>query len=161
MRIGLMWTTRTLFGAVLDLAVVPSDSKPHVVVYALENAVLPENRVGAHCAVVDNASPALHAALSWSFLSPRGVALDTCYLLMKFEAVETHHGSAGSSMLRRLVSKFNVSFPSEVSDVDAIEPFRGEGNKGTDSSPVTRCSSTTMCVARHCPGSTQIPQSPA
>ena len=34
-------TTRTLQGAVLDLAVVPSDSKPRVVVSALENAVLP------------------------------------------------------------------------------------------------------------------------
>ena len=33
--------TCTLQGAVLDLAVVPSDSKHHVVVSALENAVLP------------------------------------------------------------------------------------------------------------------------
>ena len=33
-------------------------------------------------------------------------------------------------MLRRLVSKFNVSFPSEVCpDVDALEPFRGERNR--------------------------------
>ena len=33
-------------------------------------------------------------------------------------------------MLRRLVSKFNVSFPSEVCpDVDALEPFRGERNQ--------------------------------
>ena len=38
-------TTRTLQGAVLDLAVVPSDSKPRVVVSALENAVLPDDRV--------------------------------------------------------------------------------------------------------------------
>ena len=33
-------TTRTLQGAVLDLAVVPSDSKLHVVASALENAVV-------------------------------------------------------------------------------------------------------------------------
>ena len=65
-------TARTLQGAVLDTAVVPSDSKPHVVVSALENAVLPDDRVGVHWAVVDNASPALHAALSWSFPSLRG-----------------------------------------------------------------------------------------
>ena len=53
-------TTRTLQGAVLDLAVVPSDSKPHVVVSAMENAVLPDDRVGVYWEVVDNASPALH-----------------------------------------------------------------------------------------------------
>ena len=117
-------TARTLQGAVLDFAVVPSDSKPHVVVSALENAALPDDRVGVHWAVVDNASPALHGALSWSFPSLRGVALDTCHLPMKYEAVASHHGSAGSRMIRRLVSKFNVSFPSEVClDVDALEPF--------------------------------------
>ena len=33
-------TTCTLQGAVLDLAVVPSDRKPHVVASAVENAVL-------------------------------------------------------------------------------------------------------------------------
>ena len=49
-------TTRTLQGTVLDLAVVPSDSKPQVVVSALENAVLPDDRVGVHWVVVDNAS---------------------------------------------------------------------------------------------------------
>ena len=37
-------TTRTLQGAVLDLAVVPSDSKPHVVESALANAVRPDDR---------------------------------------------------------------------------------------------------------------------
>ena len=42
---------------------VPSDSKPHIVVSALENAVLRDDRVGVHWAVVDNASPALHGAL--------------------------------------------------------------------------------------------------
>ena len=57
-------TTRTLQGAVLDLAVVPSDSKPRVVVSALGNAVLPDDRVGVHWVVLDNASPALHAALA-------------------------------------------------------------------------------------------------
>ena len=41
-------TTRTLQGAVLDLAVVPSDSKPRVVVSAVENAMLPDDRVGVH-----------------------------------------------------------------------------------------------------------------
>ena len=71
-------------------------------------------RSGVHWAVVDNASPALHAALSWSFPSLRGVALDTCHLPIKCEAVDSHHGSAGSRMLRRLGSKFDVSFPSEV-----------------------------------------------
>ena len=83
--------------------------------------------MGVHWVAADNASPALDAALSWSFPSLRGVALDTCHLPMEHEAVASHHGSAGSRMLRRLVSKFNVSFPSEVCpDVDALEPFRGE-----------------------------------
>ena len=78
---------------------------------------------------MDNASPALHAALSLSFPSLRGVAPDTCHLPEKYEAVASHHGSAGSRMLRRLVSKFNVSFPSKVCpEMDALEPFRGEGN---------------------------------
>ena len=94
-------TTRTLQGAVLDLAVVPSDSKTHVVV----------------------------SALPWSFPSLRGVALDTCHLPMEYEAVASNHGSAGSR-LRRRGSKFDVSFPSEVwPDVDALEPFRGERNR--------------------------------
>ena len=107
----------------------PAIANPHVV-SALENAVLPDDRVRVRWAVVDNASPALHAALSCSLPSLRGVALDTCHLPMKYEAVGSHHGSAGSRTLRRLVSKFNVSFPSEVCpDVDAPEPFRGERNR--------------------------------
>ena len=123
-------TTRTLQGAVLDLAVIPRDSKHHVVVSDLENAMLPDDRVGVHWVVVDNASPALHAALSCSCPSLRGVVLDTRHLPVKYEAVASHHGAAGSRMLRRLVSKFNVSFPSEVCpDVDALEPFRGEQNQ--------------------------------
>ena len=70
---------------------------------------MPDDRVGVHWVVVDNA-PALHAALSWSF--------------------PPHHGSAGSRMLRRLVSKFNVSVPSEVCpEVDALEPFPSERNR--------------------------------
>ena len=120
-------TSRPLQGAVLDFAVVPSDSKPHVVVSALQNVALPDDRVGVHWVVVDNASPALHAALRFHLFS---VALDTCHLPMKYDAVALHHGSAGSRMLRWLVSKFNVSFPSEVCpDVDALEPFRGERNR--------------------------------
>ena len=82
-----------------------------------------------HWVAADNASPALHA-LSWSFPPLQGVGMDTCHLPMEHEAVASHHGSAGSRMLRRLVSKFNVSFPSEVCpDVDALEPFRGERNR--------------------------------
>ena len=41
---------------------VTSASKLRVVLSAL---VLPDDRVGVHWVVVDNASPALHAALSW------------------------------------------------------------------------------------------------
>ena len=55
---------------------VPSGSKPHVVVSALENAVLPDDRVGVRWVVVDDASPASHTALSSSFPSLQGVALD-------------------------------------------------------------------------------------
>ena len=47
---------------------------------------------------------------------------------MKYEAVPSHHGSAGYRMLRRLVSKSNVS--SEVCpDVDALEPFQAGRNR--------------------------------
>ena len=90
---------------------------------ALQNAVLPDDRVGVYWVVVDNASPALHAALSWSFPPLRGVPLDTCHLPLKYEAwlSITVQRAPGCS-----VSKVNVSFPSEVSDVDAPEPFRGE-----------------------------------
>ena len=102
-------TTRTLQGAVLDLAVVPSDRKPRVVVSALENAVLPDGRAGVHWATTHRRRC---TTLLCSFPSLRGVALDTCHLPMKYEAVASHHGSAGSRMLRGLVSKFNVSFPS-------------------------------------------------
>ena len=42
------------------------------------------------------------------------IALDTRHLLMKYVAVASYRGSAGSRMLRRLDSKFNVSFLSEV-----------------------------------------------
>ena len=116
-------------------------------------------RVGVHWAAVNNGSPALHAALSWSFPSLRGVALDTCHLPMKYEAVSSHRGSADPRMLRRLVSKYNVPFPSEVCpDVDGLETFQGERNQQFTA---TRCSSATTCVARHCPWSTQMPQSPA
>ena len=49
---------------------------------------------------------------------------------MKYEAVDSHYGSAGSRMLRGLVSRFNVSFPSKVGpDEDALERFRGERNR--------------------------------
>ena len=92
-------TTRTLQGAVLELAVVSSDSKPHVVVPALENAVLSDDRVGVPWVVVDNV-----------FRSLRGVPLDTCHLPMKYEAVASHDGSAGSRMLRRLISKREFYF---------------------------------------------------
>ena len=102
---------------------VPSASKPRVVVSALEIAVLADDRVGLHWVVVDNASLALHA-LSWSF-PLGGVSLDTCHLPMEYDSVASHHGSAGFRMLRRLVSKFNVSFPSEVCpEVDALQPSR-------------------------------------
>ena len=43
-HVACVLTTRTLQGAVLDLPVVPSDSNPHVVVPALENAELPDDR---------------------------------------------------------------------------------------------------------------------
>ena len=79
--------SRTLRGAVLDLAVVPSDDKPHVVASALTNVVHPNDRESVHWVVGDNASAALYAALLCSFPSLRGVALEMCHLPMKYEAV--------------------------------------------------------------------------
>ena len=57
-------TTRTLQGAVLDLAVVPSDSKPYVVVSALENAELPDDRCG--CALGSRGRFHLFGASRWT-----------------------------------------------------------------------------------------------
>ena len=128
-------TTRTLQGAVLDLAVVPSISKPHVVVSALENAALPDGPVGVHWVVVDNASLALHAAVSWSFESLRGVALDTCHLPMKYEAVAQHHGSAGSRMLRRSARSTCPSLQRSARTWTRLNPFFEAS--GTGSSLVT------------------------
>ena len=96
-------TTRSLQGAVSDLAVVPSDSKPRVVVSALENAVLPDDPVGVHWVVVDNASPALHDALLWSFPPLQGVALDTCHLLMKCEAVASRFAPSACQQVQRVL----------------------------------------------------------
>ena len=136
-------TTHALKGAV-----VPSASKPHVVVSALENAVFRDDRVGVHWVVVDNASPALHAALSWSFPPLRGVALDTCHLPMKYEAVASYHGSVGSRM-GLSASSTCPSLRRSARTWTRLNPFEANG---TGSSLVTRCSSTTICVARHCPG---------
>ena len=121
-------TTRTLQGAVLDLAVVPTDSKPHVVVSALENAVLPDDRVCVYWVAANNASPALHAALSWSFPSLRSVALDTCHLPMKYEAV------AGITVQRAPGCSVGLSASSTCPSlrvwphVVALEPFQSERN---------------------------------
>ena len=82
------------------------------------------------CALGGRGKRIASVARRWSFPSLRGVPLDTCHLPMEYEAVASNHGSAGSRMLGRLGSKFNVSFPSEVCpDVDALEPFRGERNR--------------------------------
>ena len=132
-------TARTLQGAVLDLAVLPDD------------------RVGVPWVVADNERITGAPRRPVVVVSVQGVALDKCHLPLKCETVASHHCSAGSR-LRRLVSKLNMSFPSEVRpDVDALA---FEAN-GSGSSPVTRCSSMTICVSRHCPGSTWTPQSPA
>ena len=55
-------------------------------------------------------------------------------------------------MLRRLVSKFNVSFPSEVwPDVDALEQFRGERNRQfTGDRGVLQCRASPAPGAHRC-----------
>ena len=93
-------TTRTLQGAVLDLAVVPSVSKPRVVVSAL---VLSNDRVGVHWVVVDNASLALHAALSWSYPPLRGVALDTCHLTWPRNTFQRAPGCSVGQQVQRVL----------------------------------------------------------
>ena len=146
-------TTRTLQGAVLDLAVVPSDSKPRVVVSALENAVLPDDRVGVHWVVVDNASPALHVALSWSIPPLRGVALDTCHTpdeVRGRDLLITVQRAPGCSV-GLSASSTCPSLRRSARTLTRLNPFEANG---TGSSPVTKCSSATICVARRCPMST-------
>ena len=107
---------------------------------AVEGLVHQRDRSGVRWVVVGNASAALHTALLDSFPPLRGVALDTRHHPMKYEAVAPHHRSAGSLMLRRIVSKFNVPLPPET-PADVLEPFRGDqtrapaGNTSTPPSP--------------------------
>ena len=98
---------------------------------ALEGAIRDVQRSSVHWLVVDNASAALCSAARRSFLGLRGVALDTCHLPMKYEAVASNHKSPGSQMLRRLVSKFNVELP-QGSPPDLCTPFNGDVTRQMD-----------------------------
>ena len=88
-----------------------------------------------HWLVVDSESVALCSAARRSFLGSRGVALDTCHLPMKYEAVASNHKSEsqapGSQMLRRVVSKFNVELP-QGSPRDLCTPFNGDATRLMD-----------------------------
>ena len=97
-------TIRTLEGALLGWSVVPNDSEPCHVVAALEGAIQDPQRSCVHWLVVDNASATLCSVAHRSFPGLQGVALDTCHMPMKYEAVASNH----KQVLRRLVSKFNV-----------------------------------------------------
>ena len=70
-------TIRTREGGLLNLAVVPHDSKPCHVVAALEGTIRDVQRFGVRWLVVDNASAALSSAVHRSFPGLQGVALDT------------------------------------------------------------------------------------
>ena len=115
-------TIRTLEGGLLNLAVVPNDSRPCHVVAALESAIRPDQRCGVRWLVVDNATAALRSAVLNSFLRLQGIALDTCHLPIKYESVASNRKSPGSQMLRRLVSKFNVELPVDAPS-DLFIPF--------------------------------------
>ena len=101
-------TIRTLEGGLLNLAVVPNDSRPCHVVAALESAIRPDQRCGVRCLVVDNATAALRSAVLNSFPRLQGIALDTCHLPIKYHSVASNRKSPGSQMLRRLARKSNV-----------------------------------------------------
>ena len=115
-------TIRTLEGGLLNLAVVPNDSKPCHVVAVLESAIRPDQRCGVRWLVVDNATAALRSAVLNSFPRLQGIALDTCHLPIKYESVASNRKSPGSQMLRRLVSKFNVELPVDAPS-DLFIPF--------------------------------------
>ena len=102
-------TICTLEGGLLNLAVVPNDSRPCHVVAALESAIRPDQRCGVRWLVV--ATAALRSAVLNSFPRLQGIALDTCHRPIKYESVASNRKSPGSQMLRRLVSKFNVGCP--------------------------------------------------
>ena len=104
-----MLTTRTLQGAVLDLAVVPSDSKPRVVVSALENAVLPDDRVV--CA-----------------LGCRGQLVAAVVVVSIFSGRRAGHvPSPGEVRGRGLASRFSghQDAPSAWQQVQRVLPFGG------------------------------------
>ena len=124
-------TIRTLEGGLLNLAVVPNDSRPCHVVAALESTIRPDQRCGARWWVVDNATAALCSAVLNSFSRLQGIALDTCHLPIKYESVAWNRKSPGSQMLRRLVSKFNVELPVD-SPSDLFIPFNGDITRHMD-----------------------------
>ena len=57
--------------------------------------------------VVDNTCRALHTSLVQDFPLLRGVAWDTCHLLMKYESSPHNRRSPGSTLLRRFLVSFN------------------------------------------------------
>ena len=115
-------TIRTLEGGLLNLAVVPNDSRPCHVVAELESAIRPDQRCGVRWLVVDNATATLRSAVLNSFPRLQGIALDTCHRPIKYESVASNRKSPGSQMLRRLVSKFNVELPVDAPS-DLFIPF--------------------------------------
>ena len=77
-------TIRTLEGGLLNLAVVPNDSRPCHVVAALESAIRPDQRCGVRW---------LHCVPRCSFPRLQGIALDTCHLPIKYESVASNRKS--------------------------------------------------------------------
>ena len=81
--------------------------------------------------VVDNASAAICSAVLHCFPALYGIALDTCHLPMKYEAVASNRKSPGSQVLRRLVSKFKRSCL-WVHPPDLCIPFNGDVTRQMD-----------------------------
>ena len=144
-------TTRTLQSAVLDLAVVPSDSKPRVVVSALEN-VLPDDRVGVYWVLRGQriAGVARRPVVVVSISSGRRAGHVPSPDEVRGRGRITVQRAPGCSV-GLSASSTCPSLRRSAQTWTRLNPF---GANGTGSSPVSMCSSMTICVARHYPGST-------
>ena len=105
-----VYSVCTALGGTLGLQPQPCESAEDVT-RALCEVVQPEDGHRLRWLVVDNASVALATTVRRSFPCLQGLAMDTVHLAMKYESVHGRKRTAGSSLLRRMLRKFNLCTP--------------------------------------------------
>ena len=104
---AVVYSVCTALGGTLGLQPQPGESAEDVT-RALCEVVRPEDGHRLRWLVVDNASVALATTVRGSFPCLQGLAMDTVHLAMKYESVHGRKRTAGSSLLRRMLRKFNL-----------------------------------------------------